>query len=177
MPVAALTKSESRERWSQLRAQICAWDPIGVVDQPDSPRDEYDCLVGPLLTMLQSGATDDSIGAHLRKEIVEHLGLSPDPHELSTLARRLRSWFDLAWRDLAEPVTIFVALPDEGVAVWRPVQARPLGGGLFRIVGVEADIRGERWQFAAGAIVRCEERRFGDGTTGVTAVERVDRAG
>ena len=125
MPTTALAKPESRERWSQLRALICEWDPIGVL----------------------------------------------------AVARRLRTWFDLAWRDLAEPATIFVALLDEGVDVWRPVQARPLGSGLFRIVGVEADVSDERWQFSAGAVVRCEERRFGDGTTGVAAVDQVEGAG
>jgi len=28
---------------------------------------------------------------------------------------------------------IYVALLDEGVEVWRPVQARALGGGIFEI--------------------------------------------
>jgi hypothetical protein len=130
---------------------MCKWDPIGVMDQPDWSRDEYDCLVGQLLTMLQSGATNDAIAAYLRKEIVEHFGLSPDPYDFLAVARGARNWFDLGWRDVAEPTTIFVALLDEGVDVWRPVQARPLGGGLFRIVGVEADVSDERWQFPAGA--------------------------
>jgi hypothetical protein len=143
------------------------------MDNRDCPRDEYDCLVGPLLTLLQSGAADEAIGTYLHKEIVEHFGLSPEPYDFRAIARRLRTWFDLAWRDLAEPTTIFVALLDEGVDVWRPVVARPLGRGLFRIVGVEADVSDERWQFPAGAIVRCEGKRFGDGTAGMTAVEQV----
>jgi hypothetical protein len=177
MSTTALTKRELRERSSQLRALICEWDPIGVMDDPDWPRDEYDCLVGPLLTLLQSGAADDSIAGYLRKEIVEHFGLSPDAYDLLAVAWRFRAWFDQGWRDLAAPVTVFVALLDEGVDVWRPVQARPLGRGLFRLVGVQADVSDERWQFPAGAIVRCEDRRFDDGTTGVTAVERVQGAG
>jgi hypothetical protein len=74
-------------------------------------------------------------------------------------------------------VTVFVALLDEGVDIWRPVQARPLAGGLFRIVGVEADVSDERWEFPAGAIVRSEKKRFADGTTGLVAVEQVKEAG
>jgi hypothetical protein len=177
MPVTALTKRESRQRWSQLRALMCEWDPIGVMNDPGWPRDEYDCLVGPLLTLLQSGATDDEIGGYLRKEIVEHFGLSPDHYDFLAVAGRLRGWFDHGWGHLSEPVTIFVALLNEGVDVWRPVQARPLSRGLFRIVGVEVDISDETWQFPAGAIVRCEQKRFGDGTTGMTAVEQVQGAG
>jgi hypothetical protein len=52
-----LSKRELRQRFSQLNALMCDWDPIGVMDDPNWPRDEYDCLVGPLLTLLQSGAS------------------------------------------------------------------------------------------------------------------------
>lgn len=172
-----LTKHELRQRSRELNALMCEWDPIGVMDNPDWPRDEYGCLVGPLLTLLQSGATDDEIGSYLRKEIVEHFGLSPEHYDFLAVAKRLRTWFDRGWRDLAEPVPIFVALVDEGVDVWRPVQARPLSRGLFRIVGVEADVSDERWQFPTGAIVRCVQKRFGDGTIGMTAAEQVEEVG
>ncbi len=177
MPTTQLTKRELRQRSSQLRTLICEWDPIGVVDDPDWPRDEYDCLVGPLLTLLQSDAAADAIASYLRKEVIEHFGLSPAAYDFTAVARRLRTWFDQGWRDPAEPVTIFVALLDDGVDVWRPVQARPLHRGLFRIVGVDADVSDEHWQFPAGAIVRCEDKRFDDGTTGATAVEEVLGAG
>ena len=177
MPTTALTKRESRERSAQLRALICEWDPIGVMNDPDWPRDEYDCLVGPLLTLLQSGTSDDAIGEYLRNELVDHFGLSPAPYDFAVVIQRVRAWFNRGWRDLAEPVIIFVALLDEGTDVWRPVQARPLDGGLYRIVGVEADVSDERWQFPPGAIVRAEERQFDGGTTGLAAVEQVTEAG
>jgi hypothetical protein len=147
------------------------------MDDPDWPRDEYDCLAGPLLTLLQSDADDDEIVSYLRKEIDEHFGLSPDHYDFLAVAARLRTWFERGWRNFAEPVTIFVALLDEGVDVWNPVQARPLSRELFRIVGVEADVSDESWQFPAGAIVRCEQRRLGDGTIGMTAVEQIQGVG
>ncbi|OLC32577.1 MAG: hypothetical protein AUH28_12155 [Acidobacteria bacterium 13_1_40CM_56_16] len=78
------------------------------------------------------------------------------------------------WRDLQDPFTIFIALLDEGIDAWRPVQARPLGDNLFRIVGVEADVSDETWQFPAGAIVRCEPKQFSDGQAGIVAVECVE---
>jgi hypothetical protein len=155
---------------------MCEWDPIGVMKDPDWPRDEYECLVGPLLTLLQSGATEAEIGGYLRNEMVEHFGLSPDHYDFLAVAGRVHSWFNLGWRDAAEPVTVFVALLDEGVDVW-PVEARPLGGDLFRIVGVEADVSDESWPFPAGAIVRCAPKRFSDGQIGMTAVELVRMAG
>jgi hypothetical protein len=42
-------KIQSRERWSQIRALWREFDPIGVSQFPDSPRDEYDFYLGPTL--------------------------------------------------------------------------------------------------------------------------------
>lgn len=133
--------------------------------------------MGPLLTLLRSDASDDAITSYLWKEVVEHFGLSPDAYDFTPVAQGLRVWFDQDWRNPAEPVTIYVRLLDEGIEVWRSVQARPLGRGLFRIVGVDADVSDEHWQFPAGAIVRCEDKRFDDRTTGLAAVEQVQPAG
>ena len=164
-----LGKREIGQRSSQLNALIYEWDPIGV--GPDGPRDEYECLVGPLLTMLQSGATQNEITFYLETELVEHFGLHPNRDNIIQAASRVRAWFDRAWKDLLDPVTIFVALLDEGTDVWRPVQARPLGGDLYRIIGVDADVSDETWQFSPGAIVRCEPKPFRDGEVSMTAVE------
>ena len=167
-----LSKQELRQRFSQLNALMCEWDPIGVMTDPNWPRDEYECLVGLLLTLLQSGASDAQIAGYLRNEIVEHFGLTPEHYDFAAIAARVQVWFNRAWRDIRDPVIIFVALVDEGTDVWRPVKARPLGEDLFRIVGVEGDVSDETWQFPPGAIVRCERRQFSDGLVGMTAVER-----
>src|SRR3989441_8917253 len=161
MVEVGLSKREIRERCSQLNDLLCEWDPIGVMSA-GAPRDEYYCLIGPLLTLLQSGGTATDIQSCLRKEMVGHFGLSPEYYDFLAVAKRLRAWFDRGWRDVVQPVTIYVALLGEGVDVWRPVQARPLGGGQFRIVGVDSDVSDETWQFPSGAIVRrSEERRVG----------------
>ncbi|OLE87725.1 MAG: hypothetical protein AUG08_11080 [Acidobacteria bacterium 13_1_20CM_2_55_15] len=72
------------------------WDPIGVMRDPNWPRDEYEWLVGPLLTLLESGATEAEIGSRLRKEIVEYLGLSPEHYDFPAMGARVRVWFDRA---------------------------------------------------------------------------------
>ena len=175
MSTMALSKRELRQRSSQLNRLLCEWDPIGVITV-GAPRDEYDCLIGPLLTLLQSGAGSADIEGYLRKELVDHFGLSGNHDDLPSVASRMRTWFDRSWRDLAAPVTIFVAMLGESIDVWRPVQARPLDGDQFRIVGVEADVSDETWQFPPGALVRCEQRQLSDGKTEWTAVARVDDA-
>lgn len=56
-----------------------------------------------------------------------------------------------------ETVVIHVRLLDEGVDVWRPVEARQLSESTFQIVGdpVPED---ETWSFQPGDIVVAEHR-------------------
>ena len=68
--------------------------------------------------------------------------------------------------------TIYVYLLDEGVDVWRPVQAHHLGGDLYRIISIN-EHEDEQWQFRTGDVVRCAMRTFSDGP-GLAAHERVD---
>ena len=65
---------------------------------------------------------------------------------------------------------VYVALLDEGVAVWRPVVAERVGPALYRLAGPVPE--GESWQFQPSEIVHCEQRDFADGERGLTAVER-----
>lgn len=113
MTGSALSKRESRERSAQLRALMREWDPIGVMADPAWPRDEYDCLVGPLLTLVQSGASREEITRYLRTEIVKHFGLSGEGYDFHEMTERVCRWFDRGWRNLAKPVIIFVALMDD----------------------------------------------------------------
>ncbi|REF89238.1 hypothetical protein DES32_0457 [Methylovirgula ligni] len=60
------------------------------------------------------------------------------------------------------PITIFMPLIDEGVDVWRPVQAQPLENACYFVLGPMPD--DEKWEFPPGAVVRCEMRSLsGDG--------------
>ena len=52
--------------------------------------------------------------------------------------------------------TVYVALLDEGVDVWRPVQAEHVRGDLYRLAGKPTD--DEVWPFAVGDVVRCQMR-------------------
>lgn len=69
--------------------------------------------------------------------------------------------------------TIHVYLRNEGVDVWRPVEAERVRADLYRIVSVNGDPVDEEWRFHTGDVVRCEARAFSEGRTGLVAVERV----
>ena len=92
-----LSKEQSRARWAELRGLLNEWDPIGVTTTPEGPRDEYDCLAGPVMRMLESGASHGQIADFLRREVTAHFGLPSEPGDVGSVARRMRKWFQERW--------------------------------------------------------------------------------
>ena len=68
--------------------------------------------------------------------------------------------------------TIYVALLDESVDVWRPVEAEELRDGSFLIVSANCCPEDERWEFEPGSLVHCEVKQLADGPA-LAAVARV----
>ena len=66
---------------------------------------------------------------------------------------------DAAGRGRVE--TIYVALLDEGLDVWRPVAARRLSGDTFLILDQDYDREVEAWAFGPGTVVRCRRENRG----------------
>jgi hypothetical protein len=77
---------------------------------------------------------------------------------------------------MTERDTIYVALLDEGIDVWRPVAAERLSRGCYRIVDHDRGV--ERWQFEPGTVVRCrKEQRDGRSILIATEAARQTVAG
>ena len=72
-----------------LRFLLNEWDPIGVADLV---QDEYDCLIGPILTRLTRGAEPAEVREFLWHELKEHFGLS-HPYDVDGMAARLTAWW------------------------------------------------------------------------------------
>jgi hypothetical protein len=68
---------------------------------------------------------------------------------------------------MTERVIIMMPLLDEGVEVWRPVEAEPLDNDRYRIVGPIPD--DEEWAFAPGSIVIGSLSTFYGGVRKLTA--------
>jgi hypothetical protein len=66
--------------------------------------------------------------------------------------------------------TIYIELLNEGVDVWRPVEATIEADDTFRLP--DGAPEAEAWRFPPGSLVRCQVRRFSDGD-GLAASERV----
>ncbi len=92
-----LTKQQSRQRWSELRDLVREWDPLGVMVDPEWPRDEYDCFVGPVASLLERDAPLADIAAFLQNELQDHFGLDPANYHSSAFALKLKSWFKENW--------------------------------------------------------------------------------
>jgi hypothetical protein len=71
-----------------------------------------------------------------------------------------------------EPMTIYVALLNEGTDCWRPVMAKHVSDDLFQIADPQPE--DEEWEFKPGQVVRCKERTFQSGS-GLGAFESIDR--
>ena len=88
-----LDKAQSRRRWAELCALWAEFDPIGVMDDPSCPRDEYDSYVGPTLRRLVDGASIEEIADYLESAVSERMGLTLDREEAERFACRLEAWF------------------------------------------------------------------------------------
>ena len=66
---------------------------------------------------------------------------------------------------------VYVALLDEGVECWRPVDAAHVREDEYVLGGPVPD--DEAWEFQPGELVRCREHRFSDGGTALVAFARV----
>ena len=57
---------------------------------------------------------------------------------------------------MSRGVQIYIALLNEGVDVWKPVEAERLHGNVYRILSQPYDRTIESWQFEPGDEVLCE---------------------
>ena len=88
-----LTKLEMRQRGRELRALLNEWDPIGVSGVGDAV-DEYDCILWPLMRMLEASESVEGIAGYLTKELREHFGLDPSDSGVLEFAVRASRWFE-----------------------------------------------------------------------------------
>lgn len=78
---------------AELNELLNTWDPIGIRPGVSAwPPDEYECLVGPLLTRLRRGDSAESVATFLRSELVDHFGLDPDSSDPDAFAAKVVSW-------------------------------------------------------------------------------------
>lgn len=86
-----MPKEESREvRRAIRRVFVEIWDPIGVMTDPDWPRDEYDGYIGRIFELLVLGGNDEEIVDYLSRATNDHMGLSASREQLAPVVKALR---------------------------------------------------------------------------------------
>jgi hypothetical protein len=96
-----LDKDAMRRRGRELRALLNEWDPIGIIG-PSGPDDEYDCLLWPLMRLLERGVSQENIAEYLGRELNEHFGLSI-PADTPQFAGRVKAWYETTWAGTRVP--------------------------------------------------------------------------
>ena len=87
-------RDRGRETVRALRELWNEWDPIGVASP--ALQDEYDSYLGPTLTLLERGSTEDEITDYLSYLVRDYIGLGDEGVEYSQpreFARTLQAWF------------------------------------------------------------------------------------
>ena len=146
-----------------------------------------------LRSLLSQGRSRDEALGELRRAGTSPIGCIKAIHEAESVglaeAKRLFSesvsWADVLRShdqfaeelealigDRTEAVTIYVALRDEGVPVWRPVAAAKVDVDAYRILSANSEYPDEVWEFDQGDLVRCADRML-SGANAKVAVARL----
>jgi hypothetical protein len=79
-----------RQRAAEVRELLAEWDPLGTVPA-GGPRDEYDCLVWPIIKRLSKDAEDlDGAAEWLAREVEDHFQIRVAKAGAAAVVRRLR---------------------------------------------------------------------------------------
>jgi len=82
-------RRQIRDQMRELLSLVNDWDPAALVTA-GAPADEYECLVGPLLSRLSQHPSCLELSEWLRGLVTEHFGLCKDPEPF---ARRVTDWY------------------------------------------------------------------------------------
>jgi hypothetical protein len=86
-----MPKEQSREvRCAIRKVFVEVWDPIGVMSDPEWPRDEYDGYIGRVFELLVLGGSDEEICEYLVWASNVNMGLSGTIDMLPPVIQALR---------------------------------------------------------------------------------------
>ena len=88
----ATKEQRAKEIIDAIRAiLVTEWDPIGVMNDPEWPRDEYDAYIGEVYKFLARGESEEFIARHLCFIEEKMMGLGcPTMQSRLSVAQRLK---------------------------------------------------------------------------------------
>lgn len=88
----------SRELKKELNQLLNTWDFIGVLPFKGGPKDEYDCLITPIFSLMRKGADSDKLTSFLSKELNDHFGIDYKSDELDQIVKKITEWWNSKYR-------------------------------------------------------------------------------
>jgi hypothetical protein len=94
--VQTTERKELRDRRGQLLTLLNGWDPAGLLHS-GAPRDEYDCIVDNLFSLLSRSSSETEVAAFLEEAVSQHFGVeAPDADRF---AAKAVAWFRILSHD------------------------------------------------------------------------------
>jgi hypothetical protein len=84
---------KSKESIYILSKILCEWDPIGVMDDPDWPRDEYDSYIPAITLQLDKNTNDIELAKLLSNITNEYMSItSSHSHNIAIAKKLINHW-------------------------------------------------------------------------------------
>ena len=91
----SLMKSNYKQNSLALREILNESDFIGIYPSKGGPKDEYDCMIGPILSRLSKRITKEELETYLIKELKEHFGIAhPQLIQMSKATEKIMAWWN-----------------------------------------------------------------------------------
>lgn len=146
--------------WSAARiAEACAADPIW--SQPDDGSAPFQRFRHPETGSSIIVASETGEAIHAGKPDYHYRSVSTDKDAVH--ARDLYERAGDGVPPIGQIGTIMLKLVQEGVDVWRPVEARRLDLNLYCIMPSQPKPADEKWEFNIAVYVKCQLQNFDDG--------------
>lgn len=86
---------QEKQFLSEFNKILNNWDFIGVLPFEGGPKDEYDCLIPPILGLLNKGTKEEEVASLLNKKLEDHFGLNPKLYYTGKIAREILGWWNI----------------------------------------------------------------------------------
>ena len=73
------------------------WDPIGILQIPNAPKDEYDIYSAEIVRLLDAGIPAEPLAKHLNDIAIHRMGLTRDISSDRPIAREMVSYW-VSWK-------------------------------------------------------------------------------
>lgn len=86
--------TQYKQNSKELTDILNSWDPIGVLPYKGGPKDEYECFITPILTVLQRDHNKEDLIKAVDIYLVEHFGLPERSTRVDAAAEKIITWWN-----------------------------------------------------------------------------------